>query len=139
MEFIVGYPKGSPLVSDYLANKDQVADFFGRSFLSVGDFQSKAMEVDGRFGRAERELAAQAVLVPPGADEARLELRYAGVRVLVDALVREHGVHDAVDHDDIQQSTVGLMRGEHRLTDCPRPCGTCRQRYGRWARSVRRR
>ena len=50
MEFIVGYPKGSPLVSDYLANKDQVADFFGRSFLSVGDFQSKAMEVDGRFG-----------------------------------------------------------------------------------------
>ena len=73
MEFIVGYPKGSPLVSDYLANKDQVADFFGRSFLSVGDFQSKAMEVDGRFGRAERELAAQAVLVPPGADEARLE------------------------------------------------------------------
>ncbi|SUZ98659.1 uncharacterized protein METZ01_LOCUS51513 [marine metagenome] len=73
MEFIVGYPKGPPLVRDYLAGKEQVADFFGRSFSSLEDFRSKATEVDGRFGRAERELAAQAVLVPPGADETRLE------------------------------------------------------------------
>ena len=73
MELIVGYPKGSPLVRDYLDGKDQAADFFGRSFSSLEDFRSKATEVDGRFGRAEREAAVQAVLVPPGADEARLE------------------------------------------------------------------
>ncbi|MBU01424.1 MAG: hypothetical protein CME14_09240, partial [Gemmatimonadetes bacterium] len=73
MEFIVGYPKGPPLVRDYLAGKEQVAEFFGKSFSSLEDFRSKASEVDGRFGRAERELAAQAVLVPPGADETRLE------------------------------------------------------------------
>ena len=73
MELIVGYPKGSPLVRDYLDGKDQAADFFGRSFSSLEDFHSKATEVDGRFGRAEREAAVQAVLVPPGADETRLE------------------------------------------------------------------
>ena len=73
MEFIVGYPKGPPLVRDYLAGKEQAVDFFGKSFSSLEDFRSKATEVDGRFGRAERELAAQAVLVPPGGDETRLE------------------------------------------------------------------
>jgi len=73
MEFIVGYPGGSPLVQDYLAGEGQATEFFGRKFSSLKDFHSKAEEVDKRFGRVERERAAQAILVPPGADGAKLE------------------------------------------------------------------
>ena len=73
MEFIVGYPEGPPLVTDYLAGKGRVVDFFRGSFSSLENFRSKAMEVDGRFGHAERERAVEAILVPPGADVTRLE------------------------------------------------------------------
>lgn len=73
MEFIVGYPGGSPLVQDYLAGEGQATQFFGRSFSSLKDFHSKAREVDERFGRMERERAAQAILTPPGADPAKVE------------------------------------------------------------------
>ena len=73
MEFIVGYPGGSPLVQDYLSGEEQAVQFFGRSFSSLRDFYSKAREVDGRFGRIERERAARAILTPPGADGAKLE------------------------------------------------------------------
>ena len=73
MELIVGRPQGSLVVRDYMAGEPSVRPFFPRSFTSAEDFSAKAAEVDSRFDRAARERAAEAIIVPPGADAARLE------------------------------------------------------------------
>lgn len=73
MELIVGRPGGSDLVQGYLEGEDPAWSFFGRHFASLDDYRSKADEVDVRFDRAARERAVEALIVPPGADPARLE------------------------------------------------------------------
>lgn len=73
MELIVGRPSGSPVVRDYLAGEPSVRPFFPRGFASTEDFRAKAAEVDSRFDRVARERAVEAIIVPPGADAARLE------------------------------------------------------------------
>ena len=73
MELIVGRPSGSPVVRDYLAGAPSVRPFFPRGFTSTEDFKAKAAEVDGRFDRVARERAVEAIIVPPGADAARLD------------------------------------------------------------------
>ena len=73
LELIVGYPDGGDLVRAYLRNEADVSRFFGPHFSSLAAFSSKAREVDGRFDRAARERAAEAVLVPEGGDAERLE------------------------------------------------------------------
>ena len=66
MELIVGRPVGSPVVRDYVAGEASTRPFFPRAFTSKEDFEAKAAEVDGRFDRAARERAVEALIVPPG-------------------------------------------------------------------------
>lgn len=73
MDFIVSHPTGSPVVRDYLANEGAAPSFYGRHFRDRKAFRSKAAEVDGRFDRAARERAAEAVIIPAGGDSERLE------------------------------------------------------------------
>ncbi len=73
MELIVGRPSGSELVQRYLTGDADVGAFFGRHFGKEADYRSKAAAVDGRFDRAARERAVEALRVPAGADETRLE------------------------------------------------------------------
>jgi bacillithiol synthase len=73
MELIVGRPTGSDVVRGYLEGDERACTFFGRHFESLDDFRSKAAEVDQRFDRAARERAVEALIVPPGADAARLD------------------------------------------------------------------
>ena len=72
MEWIVGRPGGSDVVRGYIEGDEAACSFFGRHFASLDDFRSKAEEVDGRFDREARERAVEALIVPPGADAARL-------------------------------------------------------------------
>ncbi|HUF76706.1 MAG TPA: bacillithiol biosynthesis cysteine-adding enzyme BshC [Longimicrobiales bacterium] len=73
LELIVEHPEAGDLVSAYLDGDGAVERFFGPHFGSWGAFETKIAEVDGRFDRAARERAVEAVLVPPGADASRLE------------------------------------------------------------------
>jgi bacillithiol biosynthesis cysteine-adding enzyme BshC len=50
-----------------------VERFFGPHFAHAAAFHAKVAEVDQRFDRASRERAVERVIVPPGADGARLE------------------------------------------------------------------
>lgn len=73
MELIVSHPRGRPVVADYLDGSPAATRFFGRHFADVGDYRSKATEVDARFDEARRKDAAAALTVPPGADAQRLQ------------------------------------------------------------------
>jgi bacillithiol biosynthesis cysteine-adding enzyme BshC len=73
LEIIVGRPGGGELVTAYLEGDPAAERFFGPHFSRLESFVAKAREVDARFDRAARERAAAAMLVPPGADPARLE------------------------------------------------------------------
>jgi bacillithiol synthase len=73
LELIVDHPEGGELVRAYLDGDPSVDRFFGPRFGSWAAFESKVVEIDGRFDRAARERAVEAVLVPPGADAGRLE------------------------------------------------------------------
>jgi len=73
LEIVVGRPAGGALVRAYLAGEDTVERFFGPRFDRWDTFEAKVREVDARFDRAARERAAEAVIVPPGGDPARLE------------------------------------------------------------------
>ncbi len=73
IELIVGLPTGTDVVQAHMAGDPGVARFLGPHFGSLSGFVEKTSEVDGRFDRAARERAAQALLVPSGADPARLD------------------------------------------------------------------
>lgn len=73
MELIVSRPGGRPVVADYLAGNPDAVRFYGRHFAEVDAYRSKAVEVDGRFDRESRQRAADALMVPDGADPARLQ------------------------------------------------------------------
>jgi len=73
LEILVGRPAGGSLVRAYLAGDASVARFFGSGFSTVDAFAEKARAIDARFDRAARERVVEAVMVPPGADPARLE------------------------------------------------------------------
>ena len=73
MELIVGRPAGSRVVQDYVEGEAAARPFFPHAFSSQQDFVAKAAEVDGRFDRAARERAVEAIIVPPEGDAARLE------------------------------------------------------------------
>lgn len=72
MELIVSRPSGRPVVQDYLAGRPEATRFYGRHFGDVDAYVTKAAEVDTRFDRGARERAAEAVVVPDGADPERL-------------------------------------------------------------------
>ncbi|HET9949225.1 MAG TPA: bacillithiol biosynthesis cysteine-adding enzyme BshC [Longimicrobiales bacterium] len=72
LELIVDHPAGGALVRDYLAGEERALAFFGRPFTSLASFEEQARAVDARFDRAARERAAEAVMLPPGADAERL-------------------------------------------------------------------
>ena len=72
MELSVGYPSGSPAVRGYLEGEEAASPFFSGHFTRKADYEAKAGELDGRFDRAARERAVEALMVPPGADPARL-------------------------------------------------------------------
>jgi len=73
IEFISGRPGGSDVVRAYLEGDEAVAGFFGAHHASAEAYVAKAEEVDGRFDRAARERAVEAVIVPEGGDPSRLE------------------------------------------------------------------
>lgn len=73
LELIVERPDGGDLVRAYLEGDPGVERFFGPHFGRWSAFEEKIAEVDGRFDRAARERAVEAVIVPPGADAKRLE------------------------------------------------------------------
>jgi len=73
LELIVDHPNGGPLVQAYLRGDPAVEPFFGPSFRNLASFEAKVAEIDARFDRAARERAVESVIVPPGADGARLE------------------------------------------------------------------
>lgn len=72
MELIVSRPSGARVVKDYLADEGTATAFYGRRFDRPESYASKAEEVDGRFDRAARERVLESLIVPEGADEARL-------------------------------------------------------------------
>jgi bacillithiol biosynthesis cysteine-adding enzyme BshC len=73
LEILVGHPSGGDLVRAYLAGDVGVERFFGPHFGNMKTFEAKAREIDVRFDRDARARAAEAVIVPPGGDAARLE------------------------------------------------------------------
>jgi bacillithiol biosynthesis cysteine-adding enzyme BshC len=73
LELIVDHPDAGDLVRAYLDGDPSVERFFGAHFSRMEAFGAKVTEVDGRFDQAARERAAERVIVPPGADPARLE------------------------------------------------------------------
>ncbi len=73
MELIVSRPSGSAVVRDYLEGKPEAVSFYRRHYAQPGAFEEKAGEVDGRFDAEARRRAAEALIVPPGADGARLD------------------------------------------------------------------
>ncbi len=73
LDLAVAHPSGGPVVDSYLAEEPAVAAFFRGHFREADAFLSKAEEVDGRFGREERERALEAVTLPEAGDPARLE------------------------------------------------------------------
>ena len=72
LDLLVSRPTGAPVVRDYLAREPGAVAFFPGHFGDLSAYASKAVEVDGRFGREERARAARAIRVPAGADAARL-------------------------------------------------------------------
>lgn len=73
LEILMSRPTGGALVQAYLSGEGGVERFFGPSFTRWAAFEAKMAEVDGRFDREARARAAEAVIVPPGGDAARLE------------------------------------------------------------------
>lgn len=73
LELIVAPPSGAPVVGDYVQGKPDATAFFEGHFSDPSAYEAKAAEVDGRFDRAARERAAEAMHVAPGGDPARLE------------------------------------------------------------------
>ena len=73
MELIVSRPSGPAVVRDYLEGKPEAVSFYRRHFAAPGAFREKAGEIDGRFDAEARQRAVDALIVPPGADAARLE------------------------------------------------------------------
>jgi bacillithiol synthase len=73
MDLIVDRPSASGVVADYLSEGEASRPFFRRHFSCRSDYEKKAAEVDGRFDREARERAVEGLIVPPGADPARLE------------------------------------------------------------------
>ena len=73
LDLLVGVPKGSAIVRDYVAGEARAVAFFGAHFAELEAYQAKAREVDGRFDEAARARAAGAMVAPEGADPSRLE------------------------------------------------------------------
>jgi len=73
MELIVSRPTGARVVQDYLSGAGAAPAFFGLRFDDPDAFAAKAAEVDGRFDRAARARAVEALIVPEGGDAARLD------------------------------------------------------------------
>jgi len=71
LEILAGRPAGAPLVRDYLEGAPAARDFYAGHFDEPEAYREKAQEVDGRFDRAARERAAQAIRVPAGGDAGR--------------------------------------------------------------------
>lgn len=72
LEIVVRRPQGSRLVRDYLQGDEPAVSFYGGRFSDLERFRAKAEEVDGRFDRDARALAAEALTPPEGADPQRL-------------------------------------------------------------------
>ncbi|MEQ8329681.1 MAG: bacillithiol biosynthesis cysteine-adding enzyme BshC [Longimicrobiales bacterium] len=73
LEFLVGRPTGAAVVAGYLAGADTAMPFYGRHFERLDAYREKAAEVDGRFDREARAVAARILRVPDRGDPARLE------------------------------------------------------------------
>ncbi|MDA0330136.1 MAG: bacillithiol biosynthesis cysteine-adding enzyme BshC [Gemmatimonadetes bacterium] len=73
MDLIVSHPTGSEVVRDYLAGERSVESFFGSHFRDASAYVAKATEVDSRFDGSARERAVEAIIVPEGGDQGRLE------------------------------------------------------------------
>lgn len=73
MELIVSRPRGRPVVADYLDGEARALRFFAGPFDDIGSYEAKAEEVEGRFDRDARRRAADALIVPAGADADRVE------------------------------------------------------------------
>ncbi len=73
LEIVARFPSGAPVVKDYLAGAPAAAPFYAGSWSDPASFETKAAEVDGRFGPDERRRAAEAVRPHDEAGRARLE------------------------------------------------------------------
>ena len=73
MELIVTHPRGRPVVGDYLDGREEALRFFAGPFDAFSSYEAKAREVDGRFDAEARRRAADALIVPEGADTGRVE------------------------------------------------------------------
>ncbi len=56
----------------YLEGDPEVEALYGGGFRTLARFEEKAAEVDGRFDREARAMAARAMVAPEGADPERL-------------------------------------------------------------------
>jgi bacillithiol biosynthesis cysteine-adding enzyme BshC len=73
LEILVGRPTGAPLVRDYLEGTPAARSFYSGHFGDPDAYREKAEEVDGRFDRAARERAAEAIRVTARVGATRLE------------------------------------------------------------------
>jgi len=69
LDIEVGRVTGGALVADYVAGAPAARAFYAGWWGDPDAYRAKALEVDGRFGRAERERAALAMVAPTGAEE----------------------------------------------------------------------
>jgi len=67
LKILVGFPRGSSLVRDYMQGEVHLSRFFEGDFRDAASFIEKAREVDQRFNRAARERVAALARAPSGA------------------------------------------------------------------------
>lgn len=73
LDIRVDFPAGPELVRDYVAGEGDAPAFFRGSFRDPEAYRAKADEVRGRFGREDRERAAEAIRAPTPEARERLE------------------------------------------------------------------
>lgn len=66
------FPPGAPVVADYLKGEENARQFYAGWWADPASFDAKAVEVDSRFGRAERKRAADALRAHDEVGGARL-------------------------------------------------------------------
>lgn len=73
VELIVGWAGGSDLTRDYLEGSDRVTPYYGASWRDTAGYHAKLDDLDARFDADARRTALEAMTVPEGVSNGRLD------------------------------------------------------------------
>lgn len=73
VELIVGWPGGSDLARDYLEASDRVMPYYGASWRDPSAYRAKLDDLEARFDADARRTALEAMTVPEGVSNERLD------------------------------------------------------------------